>query len=231
MHRQPAAAAFQRQFDGFQRAHLFGTGHAKPISHDIQYLAAAVHTLALHARKATGRQPLFLLLGRGVGGQLNGEGQHQPRVTRCSRTHQQIGINGLWRVVPHRQRSLAVEQLRRTRPQQLQVVVQFGHRPHRRTRCAHRVGLVDGNGWRHAVDAVHRRAVHAVQKLARIGAEGFDVAALAFGVQRVEDQRRLAAAAGPGNHRQFARANVQVQILQVVLARTADADQAFAAMV
>jgi hypothetical protein len=73
------------------------------------------------------------------------------------------------RVVPHRQRGLAVEQLRGAREQQLQVVVQLGHRADRRARGAHRVGLVDGDGRRHAVHAVHRRAVHAVEELPRVG--------------------------------------------------------------
>jgi imidazole glycerol phosphate synthase subunit HisF len=86
-----------------------------------------------------------------------------------------------------------VEQAGGAREQQLEVVVELRHRAHRRARGAHRVGLVDGDGRRHAFDCVHRRAVHAVEELARVGAEGLDVTALSFGVQRVEDQRRLAA--------------------------------------
>jgi hypothetical protein len=91
--------------------------------------------------------------------------------------------------------------------------------------AAHRVGLVDGDGRRHAVHPVHRRFVHAVQELARVGAEGLDVAALAFGVQGVEHQAGFARPARPGDHGQFAGADVEVEVLQVVLARAADADQ------
>jgi len=47
----------------------------------------------------------------------------------------------------------------------------------------------------------------------------------ALGVQRVEHQAGLARAAGPGDHRHLAGADVQVEVLQVVLAGTADPDQ------
>ncbi len=186
----------------------------------------AVDALGLHAREAARRQPLLLLLGRGVGRQLDREGQHQPRITALGGTTLQVGVDRLRRVVPHRQRGVAVEQLGRAREEQLQVVVQLGHRADRAAAGAHRVRLVDRDRRRHAVDAVHRRAVHAVEELARVGAEGLDVAALAFGVQRVEDQARLARPAGPGDHRHLAGADVEVQVLQVVLAGTTDADQA-----
>ena len=69
------------------------------------------------------------------------------------------------------------------------MVVQLGHRADRGTRSAHRVGLVDGDGGRDALDRVDLRLVHAVQELARVGAEGLDVTALAFGIQSVEDER------------------------------------------
>ena len=79
-------------------------------------------------------------------------------------------------------------QLRAARIQQLQVVVELGHRADRRARGAYRIGLVDGDGGRDAFDAIHLRPVHAVQELARVGREGLDVAPLAFGVQRIENQ-------------------------------------------
>ena len=108
--------------------------------------------------------------------------------------------------------------------QQLQVVVQLRHRAHGGAAGAHRVGLVDGNGGWHTVHPVHGGLVHAVEKLARVGREGFDIPPLSFCVQRVKNQARLARAAGAGDDRQFTRANVQVEVFEVVLARTADAD-------
>ena len=225
MHVQPPTTAFERQLDGLHGAHLLHAGHAEAVSHHVQHLARALHPLRLHAGEAAGGQPLVLLLGRGVGGQFHREGQHQARVACRGGALQQVGVDGLGRVVPHRQRGLAVKQLAGAGEQQLQVIVQLGHRADRAAAGAHRVGLVDGNRRRHAVHAVHGRAVHAVQELPGVGAEGLDVAALAFGVQRVEHQAGLARAAGAGDHRHLARADVEVQVLQVVLARAADADQ------
>ena len=189
-------------------------------------LRAAHRALGLHAREAAGRQPLLDLLGRGVGRQLHRQRDHQARVAAGSRARQQLGADRLRRVVPHQQRGLLVEQLRRPREEQLQVVVELRHRADGRARTAHRVGLVDGDGRRHAIDAVHRRPVHAVEELPRVGREGLDIAPLAFGIERVEHQARLARAARAGDHRHLAGADVEVEVLQVVLAGAADADQA-----
>ena len=127
--------------------------------------------------------------------------------------------------MPHRLRRDPVKQLAGPGKQQLEVVIELGHGAHRGARGAHRVGLVNRNRRRHAVDPVHRRLVHAVQKLARIGREGFHIAALPFGVQGVKHQARLARAAGARDHRQLAGADVQVQVFEVVLARAANADK------
>ena len=225
MHVEPPTTALERELDSLHGAHLLHAGHAEAVGHHVEHLPGALHTLRLHAGEAAGRQPLRLLLGRGVGRQFHREGQHQARVARRSGALQQVGVDGLGRVVPDRQRGLAVKQLAGAGEQELQVVVQLGHRADRAAAGAHRVGLVDGNRRRHAVHTVHRRAVHAVQELPRVGAEGLHVAALAFGIERVEHQAGLARSAGPRDHRHLARADVEVQVLQVVLARAADADQ------
>ena len=118
----------------------------------------------------------------------------------------------------------ATDEAPRAREQQLQVVVELGHRANRAAAGAYRVGLVDGDRRRHAFDPVDLRPVHAVEELARVGREGLDVAALAFGIQRVEHQRALAAARHPGDDHQLAGGQVEVDPPEVVLARAADAD-------
>ncbi|MNT02003.1 hypothetical protein D3C72_1364900 [compost metagenome] len=110
------------------------------------------------------------------------------------------------------------------RHEQFQVVVQLRHGAHGGAGAAYGVGLVDGNGRGNALDLVYGGLVHAVEKLARIGTEGLDIATLAFGVQGVEHQARFARAARARHHRQFTRANVQIQILEVVLTRPTDAN-------
>src|ERR1044071_7469199 len=73
-------------------------------------------------------------------------------------------------------------------------------------------------------DRIHLGLVHAVEKLPRVGAERLDVTPLAFGVEGVEDERRLAGARHARDHHQFPGGNRERQILEVVLARATDDD-------
>ena len=109
------------------------------------------------------------------------------------------------------------------------MIVELGHRADGRARGAHRVGLVDRDRRRDAFDRVDLRLVHAVEELARVRREGLDVAPLAFGVQRVEDERRLAAAGHAGDDDELVRGQLERQVLEVVLARAADDDRRRAA--
>ena len=226
VHRHAPVAALQRHFNGFDGARALHPAQAKAVGHHVQVQALVHHALRLHFGKATGRQPLRQFLGAGACGQLYRKGQRQARVAQRGAALLQAGVNAFGVVVAHGLRCLAVKQLRGARKQQLEVVVQLGHRAHRGARAAHGVGLVDGNGRGHAFHLVHGGLVHAVEKLARVGAESLYVAALALGVERVKHQAGLARATHTGDHRELAGANVQVQVLEVVLARTVNADQA-----
>ena len=77
------------------------------------------------------------------------------------------------------------------RVQQAQVVVDFGHRADRRARVVRGGFLLDRDRGRQAFDQVDVRLFHQLQELARVGRQALDVAALAFGVQSIECQRRL----------------------------------------
>ena len=66
---------------------------------------------------------------------------------------------------------------------------------------------------------------HAVEEMARVGREGLNVPALSFGVQRIEDERGLARPAHPRDDDQLVDGNVEVEILEVVLARAANANR------
>ena len=135
-----------------------------------------------------------------------------------------IGVDAFGRVPTHGLAAIPAVQGGRAREQQLQVIVELGHRADRGARGAHRVGLIDGDGRRNAVDAIHRRLVHAIQELARVGREGLDVATLALGVQRVEHQRGLARARDTRDHHQLVQRNVEREVLQVVLPRAVHTD-------
>ena len=89
------------------------------------------------------------------------------------------------------------------RAQQAQEIVELGGGGDGGARIARGVLLPDGDGRRDAVDLVDVGLLHALEELARVGRERFDVAALAFGVDGVEDERRLAGAGHAGDHRQL----------------------------
>ena len=73
--------------------------------------------------------------------------------------------------------------------QKPQVIVDFGGRGHGRAGIARGVFLLDGDGWREAVDQVDVWLFNPFQELAGVGRERFDIAALALGVDGVEGER------------------------------------------
>ena len=227
VHRHASAAALECDFNGLDHAGFFCVAEAETICHHVQHFSwprqRGDFTLSLHLGEAAEREPLRDLIGRSAGGQLHWEGHHQAWITLLA-TRLHFGINCLRSIVPHRLRRLLVKQRGCTRDQELEVVVQLSHRAHGGTRAAHRVGLVNGNGRGHALHLVHSRLVHAVQKLACIGREGLHVAALPLGVKRVKHQAGFARAARTGDHRQLTRADVEIEVFEVVLARAANAD-------
>ena len=81
--------------------------------------------------------------------------------------------------------------------------------------------LLDGDGGREAFDGIDVGALDLVEKLAGVGGERLDVAALAFGVDGVEGERALAGAGEAGDHRERVAGNAHVDVAQVVLARPA----------
>src|SRR5271167_2016101 len=108
--------------------------------------------------------------------------------------------------------------------EQPQVVVNFGDGPDGRSRAAAGGLLLDGDRRAQAVDAVHIGPLHLVKELAGVGGKRLDVTALAFGVDGVEGERRLARAAEAGDHGQRVARNLDVNVFQIVLARPAHRD-------
>ena len=112
------------------------------------------------------------------------------------------------------------------RPQKPHVVVDLGDGADGRARIARGGLLLDGDGGREAVDLVDVRLLHHLQELARVGREAFDVAALALGIDGVEGERGFAGAGQAGEHHELVARDVEVDILEIVLARAADRDHA-----
>src|SRR6266403_4456141 len=103
-----------------------------------------------------------------------------------------------------------------------EVIVNFGDGADGGTRRARRGLLLDGDRRREPLDDVHVGAFHLVQELARVSREGFDVTALAFGVNGVKGQRRFAGAGEASNDREGVPGDFDVDILEVMLARAPD---------
>ena len=110
------------------------------------------------------------------------------------------------------------EGARHSRQEQLQVIVDLRHRADGRARAFHRVRLLDRDRRRNAAYFVDPRLVHALKELPRVRAEGLDVTALAFGVDRVESQARFAAPARARDDGQLAERQVEIEALEIVLA-------------
>ncbi|MEZ6021992.1 MAG: hypothetical protein R3C16_00895 [Hyphomonadaceae bacterium] len=71
---------------------------------------------------------------------------------------------------------------------------------------------------------IHVRLLHQFQELAGIGRQRLHITALSLGVDRIEREGGLAAAAQAGDHHQLIARNIDVHALEIVLARAADAD-------
>jgi hypothetical protein len=84
--------------------------------------------------------------------------------------------------------------------------------------------LLDGNGGRQAFDVIDIRLFHQGQELAGIGRQGFNIAALAFGIEGVEGEGGLAGAGQAGNHHELVAGQVEVDVLEVVGACAANLD-------
>src|SRR6185437_2454110 len=111
------------------------------------------------------------------------------------------------------------------RPQQAHIVVDFGDRADGRTRVLRGRLLFDRDGRREAFDQVNIGLGHQLQELARIGRQAFDITALAFGIDGVESERRLARAGQAGQDDELAARYVDIDSLEVMLARAAHLDE------
>ena len=84
--------------------------------------------------------------------------------------------------------------------------------------------LLDRDRRRQALDVIDVGLFHDREELPRIGRQRLDVAALAFGINGVEGQRGLAGTGQAGDHDQAVARQVDVDVLEVVRARAANAD-------
>ena len=105
-----------------------------------------------------------------------------------------------------------------SRKEQAQIVVDLRDRADRRAGVFACCLLLYGDGRRKALDGVHVGLVHLLQELARVSGEALHVPALAFRIDGVEGEGRLARSRQPGNHHELVPGDLEVDIFQIVLA-------------
>ena len=96
--------------------------------------------------------------------------------------------------------------------EQAQVMINLRNRGDRRFFAALAEPLLDGDGRRYAGDIVDVRPRHHFEKLPRVSGKAVDVAALSFGVDDIEGQRRFSRTAEAGEDHEAVARNVQADI-------------------
>ena len=110
------------------------------------------------------------------------------------------------------------------RPEEAHVVVDLGDGAHGGARIVGGGFLVDGDGWRQALDLVDVGLLELAQELPGVGRQGLDVAPLALGVEGVEGQARLAGAGDARDHHELVARDLKVDVLEIVFPRAANDD-------
>ncbi len=103
-----------------------------------------------------------------------------------------------------------------------------GHRgdaAHRGTRARRATLLLQRDRRWQAIDGVHVRHARLVDQPARIGRNRVQITPLGLGVERAKSERGLARARHAGEHHQRVARNVDIDVLQVVLAGAAHPDE------
>ena len=108
-----------------------------------------------------------------------------------------------------------------------QVVVDLGDRSDGGPRVVSGALLLDGDRRRQPLDRIDVRLFHQPEELAGVGRQRLDVPALAFGVNRVERERRFAGSREPRDHRQAVAGDADVDVSEVVLACSANNQRIF----
>ena len=108
--------------------------------------------------------------------------------------------------------------------EQAEIIVYFRDGRDRGTRIGAGGALFDGDGRGKPLDVADFRLAHAVEELAGVGGEAFDVAALSLGVERVERERGLAGAGKPGDDGETVTRDRDVDVFQVMFGSAVNDD-------
>src|SRR5712691_12078892 len=88
-----------------------------------------------------------------------------------------------------------------------QVIENFGRGRDCRSWIRAGAALLDRDGRRKAFDKIDVRFFHSIKELAGVSRKAFHIAALPFGIERIEGKGRFSRAAQSGDHDQFLTRN------------------------
>ena len=97
-----------------------------------------------------------------------------------------------------------------------QIIIYFGGGADSASRIAGVDFLLHGNSGRKPFNVVAFRFRHSAEKLAGVSRERLDIAALSFGIECVESERRFSRAAHTCDHDEAVERQVKVDILEIV---------------
>ena len=231
-HHGAAVGVPERRFEGFRQALLRVGAHFEAVDDHVQrvldvlgepgdrvdFVNLAVDAQAREPLRAQLRDQLVLLA---LAARDDGGEDHE------------LGVLGKCKgVVDHLRHRLRLQgqlvlravRCPDARVEQAQVVVDLGDGAHGRARVVARRFLLDRDRGREPLDQIDVGLFHELQELARVGRERFDVAALAFRVERIEGERGFSGARQSRDHDQPVSGQIDVQVLEIVRARAADAN-------
>jgi len=163
------------------------------------------------------------LIGRSLFGERNAKKEPGFLVRE---SFQEILLDGVGSPRADRLGAVRTRQLRQAGEEEFEVVGDLGDGADGAAGGTDRVGLAEGDGRGDAVDPVDAGAIHPLEELAGVGAEGFGVAALAFGIEGIESEGGFARTGRAGEDVEHPQGEIEGKILEVVLPGSLDADGA-----
>ena len=141
------------------------------------------------------------------------------------RQFQQALLNLLQRLLANRLAAKMALHFAGASKKQPQIIVNLGRRGDGAARVRVPGSLVDADDRRKPADRIHVRPLELIEELPGVRAQTFDILSLPLGIDRIERQAALPRPAGAGDDDQLAQRNVETDILEVVRASPADAEE------
>ena len=231
-HHQDTFPQAQRQFDGIREATGLGTARNQAVDHCLKGVPTVLIQLDLPVKRND------LAIDPGADEAIPLHGLEDFAVLALapldvgSEEHESLPFGKGLELVADRLGALPLNGLAASRAmgnahmriEQAQIIVDLGGGGHRGARVAARRTLLDGDGGGEPLDVIHLGLLQPIKELPRVSGQALHIAPLPLGIERVEGERRLARTTETGDDHQRVPRDRHVDVLQVMLAGTLDAD-------